>query len=361
MSLPSTEPNAFSAATGAEARQHDLFQTLRPPVLPAWGAGVDSTAMLIELVESGHPPDGVLFADAGGEHPETYRFIPIFMGWLLARGVLCEIVRYRPKDFKNYPEYHTLEENCLTNGTLPSKAFGFGSCSAKWKVEPQNRWAEAWSRARAIWAVGGKVVKLIGYNCSPQDQARYAEREGYNDPRYEYRYPLREWGWDRAACVARIVAAGWSVPRKSACFFCPVTKPHELHTMAKGQLRRIVLMEARARPRLRTVEGLWRSTVKGCRGAVAHPGSMTAYIRAQTLLADDEIEAIERLAPQELVAWQEAVGTQRPRRQLSEWLDVFDASGRILKVDGLRNLYAHMEPAITDGSSNSVAAPPRVA
>lgn len=121
-----------------------------------------------------------------GNGPETYRFIPIFMDWLHSRGVLCRIVRYQAQDYKNYPEYHTLEENCLTNGTLPSKAFGFGSCSAKWKVEPQNRWAEAWWRARTVWAAGGKVIKLIGYNCSPRDQARYAEREGYTDPRYEY-------------------------------------------------------------------------------------------------------------------------------------------------------------------------------
>jgi 3'-phosphoadenosine 5'-phosphosulfate sulfotransferase (PAPS reductase)/FAD synthetase len=62
-----------------QPRQTDLFRTPRVPVLVAWGAGVDSTSMLIELVESGNPPDAVLFADTGGEHPVTYRFIPIFM------------------------------------------------------------------------------------------------------------------------------------------------------------------------------------------------------------------------------------------------------------------------------------------
>lgn len=328
------------APCGAQPRQTDLFRTPRVPVLVAWGAGVDSTSMLIELVESGNPPDAVLFADTGGEHPVTYRFIPIFMAWLQVRGVPCQIVRYEPKDFKNFPPYRTLEENCLTNGTLPSKAFGFGSCSSKWKVQPQNRWAENWAPARAIWAAGGKVIKLIGYNCSPADQARYAEREGYEDPRYDIRYPLREWGWDRAACEARIVAAGWSVPRKSACYFCPVTKPHELHTMEAAQLRRIVLMEARARPRLRTVEGLWRKSVKGCRGAVARPGSMTAYIRSEGLLPTPEIDAIAALAPQNLMEWQESVKNLPGRPDLSAWLRVFDAAADSLHVSGMLDLYA---------------------
>ena len=59
----------------------------REPVLAAWGAGVDSTAMLIELVERGEPVDHVLFADTGGERPATLAFIPGFRARLKARGV----------------------------------------------------------------------------------------------------------------------------------------------------------------------------------------------------------------------------------------------------------------------------------
>lgn len=51
----------------ARASQLDLFQALRPPVLAAWGAGRDSTAMLIEWIERKEPLDAVLFADTGGE------------------------------------------------------------------------------------------------------------------------------------------------------------------------------------------------------------------------------------------------------------------------------------------------------
>jgi hypothetical protein len=89
--------------------------------MAAWGAGVDSTAMLIELITRVETVDVALFANTGGERPETYAFIPIFTKWLADRGVPFVEVRYEPKAFKNWPPYRTLEENCLTNGTLPGK------------------------------------------------------------------------------------------------------------------------------------------------------------------------------------------------------------------------------------------------
>lgn len=235
------------------------------------------------------------------------------------------IVRYEPKHYKNWPPYYTLEENCITNGTLPSIAFGFGACSIKWKVTPQNKWAESWEPARRIWAAGGKAIKLIGYDCSPQDCRRYAEREGYCNERYVYRYPLREWGCALEACIARIQAAGLPVPPKSSCYYCTATKPHEVRAYTKPRLRRIVLMEARAQPRLKTTEGLWRQTVKGVRGGTPRPGSMTKFIRDERLLDEAEIEAIIAIAPQALTSWQEAVAaTSPPRAPLREWLALFD-------------------------------------
>src|SRR3546814_3285866 len=81
----------------------------------------------------------------------------------------------------------SLGTNMLTNATLPSKAFGRGSCSLKWKVAPQDKWTAQWAPAIRCWGEGGRVVKLIGYDCSSADQRRYAHAEGYADPRYDYR------------------------------------------------------------------------------------------------------------------------------------------------------------------------------
>jgi hypothetical protein len=308
--------------------QHDFFRSAAviAPIVVAYGGGVDSTAMLIEWIEQGNRVDVVIFADTGSEKPSTYAYVEMFAAWLRERGILFVVVRYEPKNFKHYPPYRTLDENCFTNGTLPSISFGFSSCSLKWKVEPQNRWTERWEPAIAAWAAGLKVVKLIGYDSSPADSKRYAHAEGYIDERYEYRYPLREWGWSREDCIARIERAGLPVPAKSACFMCGAMKTWELHTLQPPQLRRIVLMEARAAPRLTKIEGLWRNGSKGTRGGEKKPGRMTDYIRAEGLLPADEIDDIIANAPIALVAWQQSqAGVPiEDRPDLARWMALFD-------------------------------------
>ena len=42
------------------------------PLVVSYGMGVDSTAMLIGMAQRSIRPDLILFADTGGEKPETY-------------------------------------------------------------------------------------------------------------------------------------------------------------------------------------------------------------------------------------------------------------------------------------------------
>lgn len=297
----------------------------RAPVIVAWGAGVDSTAMIIELAARGEPIDMVLFADPGSEKSATYAFIPVFRRWMQERGIPSEIVCYRPRNFKHWPPYATIAENMLTNATLPSVVFGAGSCSRKWKAAPQDAWTASWELARRIWDAGGRVVKHIGYDASPRDSARYHHAVGLEDPRFLYRYPLREWGWDRERCIARIEAAGLPVPPKSSCFFCGAIKPDEVIALSREELRIIVLMEARAKPRLRNVDGLWRKPVLGRRGAIPRPGDITAFIRDKGLLPTDEVDEIVACAPTALIAFQTAQAhlPLEARKPMGSWLADF--------------------------------------
>lgn len=299
---------------------------LSAPVVAAWGMGIDSTAMIIEWVARGLPLSAVLTADTGTERDETYAFLPIFQQWMDARGIEHHVVRYVPRRFKHWPPYFTLLENCLTNATLPSISFGRHSCSQKWKIQPQDQWVARWKPARDCWDDGGKVVKLIGYDASPADSRRYAHREGHVCDRYDYRYPLREWGWDRHRCAQRIREEGLPVPFKSACWLCAAQKVEELRSLPRWCLRLIVLVEARAAPRLRTVEGLWRTST------ATRPGSMTAYIRDQGLLDAHEIEVIIAGAPVDLVDFQQVASAipvgERPI--MRDWIDRFN--GGVIKL-----------------------------
>jgi hypothetical protein len=289
------------------------------PLAVAYGQGDDSTAMLIGLVARRIRPDLILFANTGGERPYTYQYRKIINRFLEKNDfpLVTEVV-YTPKNFKNYPPYGSLEENCLTNGTLPSISFGGpskGACSMKWKQQPQHSFIKNWMPAIECWARGERVVKAIGFDNGPRD-IRRANHEGQEeDPQYVYWYPLQEWGWDRERCVAEIRKAGLPPPGKSSCFFCLAMQPDEVRDLNKDQLRRIVVMEARAKPRLRVIEGLWgRSTKK-------RPGSMTVFIRQEGLLDGDEIDRIIATVPQEIIANQEAF---KDGMEIPTWPEFFD-------------------------------------
>lgn len=105
-----------------------------PPVVLAYGIGVDSTALLVELEARGEIPDLVLTADPGAEKPETYEYQKMIAAWMAARHIPYEVVRYIPRRFKHWPPYYSILENVLTNATLPSISLGRHSCSLKWKV-----------------------------------------------------------------------------------------------------------------------------------------------------------------------------------------------------------------------------------
>jgi hypothetical protein len=231
--------------------------------------------------------------------PATYIFVKLFMEWLRERNVPCVIVRNRTRRFKNWPSYTNFVEECLTNAALPSLALRGHSCSHKWKIEPQVAWVKTWSLAKEAWAAGCRVIKLIGYDCSPADSRSYAEREGHTDPerRYRSRYPLREWGWTLEDCIRCIGQAGLPVPPKSSCFFCLAMKPWEVDALEKPLLRRIVLVEANAKPFLRKIQGLWGHGTKGTRGGMCKLGAMTQYIREQGLLDAEEIDHLIGIAP----------------------------------------------------------------
>jgi hypothetical protein len=216
------------------------------PVVVSFGGGTNSAAMLIEMVRRGVKPDLIMFADTGGELPETYAFVAAFSAWLKANG-MPELVTVRSTG-------KTLEQDCLDRKALPSVAYGFKTCSQRWKTQPQDKYLNNWPPAKFTWARGGKVVKLIGYDAGESHRIK-----DYDDKKYMVAYPLVSWGWGRKECVATVAAAGFS-PAKSACFFCPNARPHEVLKLAKTHpelMERAAHMEANAE--LTQVKGLGRN------------------------------------------------------------------------------------------------------
>lgn len=187
----------------------------------AFGGGTNSTAMLCGFRERGIKPDLILFADTGGELPETYEHVMEMdtqcrIWW----GIGIETVR------KTYQgEFEGLEKNCVRKRMLPSLAYGRKTCSQKYKVEPQTRRMLRFMDEHGVT----DIRKAIGYDAGESHRQIAKDHMVHAKGRTEhFWYPLVEWGWRRDECVAAIARHGLTQPGKSACFFCPAMKRGEI-------------------------------------------------------------------------------------------------------------------------------------
>lgn len=222
----------------------------------AYGGGVNSTAFLIEFVRLGIKPGLILFSDTGGERPATYLFVQQFSRWLQSKGFPeIRTVRKGGRILNKDGKVENLEENCIRHKMLPSIAYGYKTCSEKFKTRAQEKFIRHFPETKAILKSGKKLLKVIGYDAGEPHRAKpYVHHE------YEYWYPLIEWGWDREKCKQVVRDAGFR-PAKSSCFFCPsMTKPEilELRDQYPELLARALQMEDNAKENLLTVKGLGR-------------------------------------------------------------------------------------------------------
>jgi len=139
----------------------------------------------------------------------------------------------------------TLEEECLLRNQLPGIIYGFGSCSDKWKKRPFKRWLK-----EKGWQ---DVTQFIGFDAG---EPYRAERGDMFDEGYKKRYWLIERGLFRKDCIAIIEAAGIKPPGKSACFFCPSSKKHEIIALPDDLKERAIALERNAE--LTSLKGLGR-------------------------------------------------------------------------------------------------------
>jgi hypothetical protein len=209
----------------------------------SYGGGTDSTAMLVGMVAKGIAPDHILFADTGAEKEGTYAYITYFSGWLVSKGFPpIEVVRYRTK----HGEELTLLEDITNHQTLPAIAFGWKTCSQKFKIQPQDKFITQRYPDR-------KITHYIGFEFGEQRRIKENPNEGHANI-----YPLIDWGWNRAECKRQILEAGLDLPGKSSCFFCPNMKKGEILALSDTEKEKVKQIESNARNKVE-LAGLGRS------------------------------------------------------------------------------------------------------
>lgn len=126
------------------------------PLVVAYGLGVNSTALLVEFVRRGIRPDLFLFADTGGEKPETYAYLPVVQRYLRrVKFPPVVTVRYEPKT----ATYRTLEGSAWRPGRC--RAWPTAGSPARSSTSAPRRTSSSWPDTRRT-STSGKASGWSG-------------------------------------------------------------------------------------------------------------------------------------------------------------------------------------------------------
>lgn len=167
-----------------------------PRHILSFGGGVNSMALAILLLRQGRPLDEAIFADTGGEVPETYEYLKVAERYLADHGVSLRQVRRDGPD---------LYETCVKRRVIPSAIWRWST--RDFKVRPIRRYYRD---------LGQPIVQYIAI--------AYDEIERMKDSDVDYivnQYPLVDDKITRDGCIEIIRSAGLPIPPKSGCWFCP--------------------------------------------------------------------------------------------------------------------------------------------
>lgn len=181
----------------------------------SFGGGVNTVALLLELVARRDPFEEVVFADTQGEWRETYNYLTRYVRPFCADNEIPFTVVLGDEDKLGTV---SLEEWCLRERKTPSRRHRW--CTDRFKIRPIKDY---------VRKTYGKAVCLMGID--------YDEITRIHEPHYSEIsniYPLVDWKWTRTMCERTILRHGWMVPRKSGCWYCPFQRVHDWRALLVG-------------------------------------------------------------------------------------------------------------------------------
>ncbi len=206
------------------------------PKILSYGGGLDSFAMLLDAQARGELPDLCVFADVGdgdaardgedpGEWPGTYRHIREVVAPLCAslgvEFVWLDSSLYPIRGSRSLFAY--FEDKHLIPGRQSRL------CTSAAKVERIADFIERRFPGQAVevW-VGFEAGEEKRAENDPHAAGRKSDRSLRTN-----RFPLVERGLCRCRCEAIVRAAGYAIPRKSACVYCPFSTRGDFQTLQR--------------------------------------------------------------------------------------------------------------------------------
>lgn len=181
----------------------------------SYGGGVNSTAMVIWMLQHEQPIDHIVFYDTGAELPETLEYVNTFGAWLKQYGLTIETIG-REEGLYDYCKRHKI---------VPFRQFRW--CTRIFKIAPFEKYCTEHLPATVY----------IGFDAGEESRVLNSETPikgrkcKYEKVPYGKRYPLFQNEIDRAGCLDLIHKAGLPDPPKSGCFFCPFMSPKQYQHM----------------------------------------------------------------------------------------------------------------------------------
>lgn len=173
----------------------------------SFGGGVNSTAMIIHMINTGWHFDEIVFADTGAEWPETYEYVDYFdTHYLKQYGKTISRISAKSMGTETFD---SLLDFYKYYSMVPSRLMR--SCTAQFKIKP-------------IFAYYDKpCIQYLGIDAGEAHRAKPSR-----DKNIESQFPLIDAGITRKMCVDIIKCAGLCIPRKSGCYFCAFSRISQL-------------------------------------------------------------------------------------------------------------------------------------
>lgn len=177
----------------------------------SYGGGVNSSAMIFHLIESGQPIDLVIFADTGEEEARTYDAVER----------MREVLKAHEIPFYQVQSHHgNLYDYYLRKKAVPSVMRR--DCTYKFKVSPLRKF---------LRQKYGKAQRFRMYIGIASDEFH---RMRTSDVQYiENSYPLIEADISRSGCLEILERHGFHA-EKSGCIGCPFRPRAEWIDMAQN-------------------------------------------------------------------------------------------------------------------------------
>lgn len=169
------------------------------------GAGIDTTAILL-MPDVMEKIDFVMFADTGGENPETYEYMEKYIKPYL-QTINKPLVIVHGEEKVNGGMQTNMEQAYLGWKMIPIRLMRH--CTDKWKIRPMHNYLKANYPDEALRVVIGFAFDEI----QRVNSTRWKDQDVW--------YPLIEKKMTRDDCARYIASRGFPVPPKSGCFYCP--------------------------------------------------------------------------------------------------------------------------------------------